>query len=243
MPSQLICRPERDRPVGVLRLTGTLDVVTGDALQQSVRRSLAAEPDRLLIDVSRLRIGDPLGLAALSAVVCHNADWPEVPITLCGADRATTSAISEAPECADLEYAPSIRAALAGTAPATSRIRARFRPVPDACRQARTLVTQACEAWQQSDVAGTATLIATELVANVVRHAHTTMEFTLGHHDGRITMAVRDGSRRMPQALDPSLTDPGGRGLRLVRDLSDTWGVLPVPDGKIVWTHLAPILP
>ena len=31
----------------------------------------------------------------------------------------------------------------------------------------------------------TATLVATELVANVVRHAHTTMDFTLGLRDDR----------------------------------------------------------
>jgi hypothetical protein len=31
------------------------------------------------------------------------------------------------------------------------------------------------------------------------------------------------------------LDEAGGRGLRLVRDLSDAWGVLPVVDGKVVW--------
>ena len=85
MPSQLVCRPEFRRPVAVLRLTGTLDPVTGDALQQAVRRSLATEPTRLLLDLSGLRIGDPAGLVALSAVVCQTQDWPAVPIVLCGA--------------------------------------------------------------------------------------------------------------------------------------------------------------
>jgi anti-sigma regulatory factor (Ser/Thr protein kinase) len=84
----------------------------------------------------------------------------------------------------------------------------------------------------------TATLVATELVANVVRHAHTTMEFTLGLRGGRLIVAVRDRSRLMPRALEPSAADAGGRGLRLVRELTDTWGVLPVTDGKVVWTQL-----
>ena len=243
LPSQLVCRPEQELPVAVLRVSGTLDQITGDALQQAVRLRMAHEPIRLLLDVSGLRIGDPLGLAALSAVVCQTAEWPAVPVVLCGADERTATMISAAPECAEVAYVPSCDDALAeaGDEPAGPRIRLRLRPVPDACRQVRQVVTQACAAWQRTDLAGTAALIATELVANVVRHAHTTMEFTLRPlRDGRLSMAVRDGSRRMPKPARPDVTAAGGRGLRLVHDLTEAWGVLPVSDGKVVWTQLTP---
>jgi anti-anti-sigma regulatory factor len=73
VPSQLVCRPEQDLPVAMLRIGGTLDLVTGDALQQAVRRCLAGQPRSLLIDVTGLRVGDPLGLAALGAVICQTA--------------------------------------------------------------------------------------------------------------------------------------------------------------------------
>jgi anti-sigma regulatory factor (Ser/Thr protein kinase)/anti-anti-sigma regulatory factor len=227
--------------VAVLRLSGTLDPVTGDALQLAVLGSLANGPDRLLLDVSDLHIGDPLGLSSLSAVVCQTADWPNVPIVLCGASAETEAAIQAAPDCENLDYAPDCKTAIAEAvaAPQPHRIRLRLRPVPDACRQVRLAVTQACESWHRSDLAGTAALIATELVANVVRHAHTTMEFTFGLHDGKLRMSVRDGSRRMPKPADPGVSSPGGRGLWLVRDLTDAWGVLPVSDGKVVWTRLA----
>jgi anti-anti-sigma regulatory factor len=240
LPSQLVCRPERDRPVAVLRISGTLDRVTGDALQRAVRYSLAGQPTRLLIDVSGLRIGDSLGLAALSSVVCQTADWPNVPIVLCGADQLTAAMIAAAPDCETLAFAPDCDEALAaaGGEPEPPAVRARLRPVPDACREVRQLVTQACDAWQRSEVSATAALIATELVANVVRHAGTTMEFTFGLREGRLSMSVRDGSRRMPQPADPDLAAAGGRGLRLVRDLTEAWGVLPVSDGKVVWTQL-----
>ncbi|BAL90640.1 hypothetical protein AMIS_54200 [Actinoplanes missouriensis 431] len=240
MLSQLVCRPERDLPVAVLTVSGTLDRVTGDALSTAVRRSLARVPERLLLDVARLRVADPLALATLGTVVCQTAEFPAVPIVVCGADAATRDALAAAPDCAGLEMAGDCAAALAAAdaAPHPPGIRVRLRPVPEACRQVRQLVTQACAAWQRSDATATATLVATELVANVVRHAHTTMQFTLGLRDGRLTMAVRDGSRRMPRALDPSITDAGGRGLRLVRDLTDAWGVLPTADGKVVWTQL-----
>lgn len=226
--------------MAVLRLSGTLDALTGDALELAVRGSLATEPDKLLLDVTDLRIGDPLGLTSLSAVVCQTADWPDVPIVLCGATPETEAVIQAAPECESLGYAPDCDTAIAAAAavPEPPRIRLRLRPVPDACRQVRQIVTQACDAWQRSDLAGTAALIATELVANVVRHAHTSMEFTFGLRDGRLRMSVRDGSRRMPKPAEPGVRSPGGRGLWLVRDLTDAWGVLPVSDGKVVWTRL-----
>jgi anti-sigma regulatory factor (Ser/Thr protein kinase)/anti-anti-sigma regulatory factor len=240
LPSQLVCRPVRDRPVAMLRISGTLDEITGDALQQAVRHSLAGHPTRLLLDVAGLRVGDAGGLAALSAVVCQTADWPNVPIVLCGAGPATAAAIAAAPDCEGLEYAASCAEALAaaGEDPDPPEVRARLRPVPDACRQARQLVTRACASWHRAEAAATAALIATELVANVVRHAHTPMELTFGLHDGRLSMSVRDGSRRLPEPAAPDPSATGGRGLRLVRDLTESWGVLPVNDGKVVWTQL-----
>jgi anti-anti-sigma regulatory factor len=241
VPSQLVCRPEQDLPVAVLRVSGTLDLVTGDALQQAVRRSLAMQPEQLLIDMARVEIGDPLGLAALGAVICQTAEWPDVPIVVCGADRRTAEAIAESPECAHLVLAADCDKALAAAnaAPAASKIRVRLRPVPDACRQVRAVVAQACTTWHKSELTATAALIATELVANVVRHAHTTMEFTLAMRGGLLSMTVRDHSRALPKPADPSVTSAGGRGLRLVRDLSEAWGVLPVTDGKVVWSRLA----
>ncbi|MET0424108.1 MAG: STAS domain-containing protein [Actinoplanes sp.] len=241
MPSQLICRPEQDLPVAMLRLSGTLDPVTGDALQQAVRRSLAAQPTRLLLDVSKLSVGDPLGLAALTAVVCQDAEWPGVPIVVCGAEPETAALLATAPDCESLQYVSDCAEALAAAnaEPEPTRIRVRLRPVPDACRQVRTIVAQACAGWHQKEIASTAALNATELVANVVRHARTTMIFTVGLRDGRLSMTVRDGSRRLPKTVDPGPADAGGRGLRLVRDLTESWGVLPISDGKVVWTRMA----
>jgi anti-sigma regulatory factor (Ser/Thr protein kinase) len=244
MASQLVCRPERDLPVAVLNVSGTLDRLTGHALGLAVRRSLAVQPVKLLLDVTRLKVADPVALGTFGSVVCQTAEFPNVPIVVCGADPGTSAALAAVPDCAGVEMAGDCADALAeaGRQPVPERIRVRLRPVPEACRQVRQLVDQACSGWHRSDFTATAALIATELVANVVRHAHTTMEFTLAHRDGRITMAVRDGSLRMPRALDPGLSDAGGRGLRLVRELSAAWGVLPVSDGKVVWTHLTPAL-
>ncbi|GAA4971632.1 ATP-binding protein [Actinoplanes utahensis] len=245
MASQLVCRPEQDLPVAVLTVSGTLDRVTGGALGAAVRRSLSAQPLRVLLDCTRLRVADPLGLTVLADVVCQAQEFPAAPIVVCGADPRTREALAAAPGCAGLHLAGDCaetlaraRAEAAEQNP-TADVRVRLRPVPEACRQVRHLVAQTCTAWHRADITATTALVATELVANVVRHAHTTMDFTLRLRNGRMIMAVRDHSRRMPRTLDPDVTDAGGRGLRLVRDLTDAWGVLPVPDGKVVWTQLA----
>ncbi|MCA2218797.1 ATP-binding protein [Jidongwangia harbinensis] len=241
MTSQLVCRPEQDLPVAVLRVNGVLDLVTSDALRRAVARSLSAQPEALLIDVSALDIDEPQGLSALRDVVCANATWPAVPIVLCGAGADTAAAITASPDCASVGTAPDCARALreASGRRHPARLRVRLRPVPDACRQVRHLVNQACQTWHHRELAATAALVATELVANVVRHAHTTMEFTVVLRDGSMWLSVRDGSRRLPRPADPGPADAGGRGLRLVRELTASWGVLPVSDGKVVWSQIA----
>jgi anti-anti-sigma regulatory factor len=241
MTSQLVCRPEQDLPVAVLRVSGVLDMVTSDALRRAVARSLSAQPETLLIDVAGLSVEDPQGLEVLRDVVCATATWPAVPIVLCGAGPDTAAAVAASPDCASVGTAPDCekvhREFTERARP--PRMRLRLRPVPDACRQVRHLVNQACAAWHHRELAATAALVATELVANVVRHAHTTMEFTVAMRDGSMWLSVRDGSRRLPRPAEPGVTDAGGRGLRLVRELTDSWGVLPISDGKVVWSRIA----
>ncbi|MEV7628232.1 ATP-binding protein [Actinoplanes sp. NPDC089786] len=230
MASQLVCRPERDLPVAVLRVRGRVDEETGEALRVAVRRCLAPQPEALLIDLAGT---DLATLGVIPDLVSDTTEWPNVPVILCGATRHDVVH-------PQIGYADTVAKAMAEIAdePEPRRIRVRFRPVPDACRQVRHLVVQTCSAWQHSEAASTASLVATELVANVVRHAHTTMEFTFGIRDNRICLTVRDGSRRLPRPSEPGVTETGGRGLRLVRALTQSWGVHPYADGKVVWTHL-----
>ncbi|MFG1610813.1 ATP-binding protein [Actinoplanes sp. NPDC049265] len=230
MTSQLVCRPERDLPVAVLRVRGRLDRHTAHALRIAVRRCLAPQPEALLVDLTGADLAEPAALEVIPHVITETAEWPNVPVIVCGHNLDHPL----------VGYADSLAEAMTEIAdePEPRRIRVRLKPVPDACRQVRQLVHQACVAWHAGEAAASASLVATELVANVVRHAHTTMEFTLGLRDNRLCLTVRDGSRRLPRAVDPTLTETGGRGLRLVRALTESWGVHPFTDGKVVWTHL-----
>lgn len=115
-------------------------------------------------------------------------------------------------------------------------------PVVGAQRHARDVVTEACLRWDFPDLVDPASLIVSELVANVVDHAHTMMTLTVAHRGSHLYLAVQDGASAPPVAR----TSVGGtvalrgRGLLLVEAIAATWGYSREGDGKIVWATLAP---
>ncbi len=91
-----------------------------------------------------------------------------------------------------------------------------------------------------TSAAETAALLVSELVTNVVLHARTPCELSMERDDAVLRFAVRDFSDRLPRATAAS--EPlamSGRGLLLVRQLSDAHGIDPDPEGgKSVWFEL-----
>ena len=84
-----------------------------------------------------------------------------------------------------------------------------------------------------------AQLLATELVTNAVRHAHSAVDLTLSRGNGLVRIEARDDSATTPT---PPEVDTGTRhrGLLLIQDLSSDWGVdVTGQSGKVVWCELA----
>jgi anti-sigma regulatory factor (Ser/Thr protein kinase) len=84
-----------------------------------------------------------------------------------------------------------------------------------------------------------AQLLATELVTNAARHAQSPVELTIARGNSRVRIEARDGSAASP--TPPSVDTPTRhRGLHLIEDLSQGWGVEAAEDsGKVVWCELA----
>jgi anti-sigma regulatory factor (Ser/Thr protein kinase) len=80
--------------------------------------------------------------------------------------------------------------------------------------------------------------VLSELVGNVVRHAGTPMDVTLTLRRPYLHVTVSDGSRAVARPGSPGLRAEGGRGLMLVRELTQRWGSAPLGDGKVVWAML-----
>ncbi|MBX9243886.1 ATP-binding protein [Actinotalea ferrariae] len=80
-------------------------------------------------------------------------------------------------------------------------------------------------------------LLASELVTNAVKYGRgTEVLVRLGVVADGLRVEVHDDNPTLPQVLDPSREQAGGRGMRLVSMLAGTWGVDPHPgDGKSVW--------
>ena len=110
---------------------------------------------------------------------------------------------------------------------------------PRAAAMARQAVQEVLDRWQVPPArVEDAELIASELVANTLRHGRQPMELSLALATDALTVAVLDHSTTLPHMLHASVWDERGRGLPIVATLAQTWGVHAVPGGKQVWACL-----
>jgi serine phosphatase RsbU (regulator of sigma subunit) len=107
---------------------------------------------------------------------------------------------------------------------------------PQAARAARQHVQEQLEAWGLEDLALNTELLASELVANVIRHAKGPLQLRL-LRSRSLTCEVFDGSLTTPRIRRASWTDEGGRGLQLIAALCDRWGTRYMSTGKSIWTE------
>ncbi len=115
----------------------------------------------------------------------------------------------------------------------------RFAPELRSAIEARRFVAdELVPAGAGDDTLLHAQLLATELVTNAARHAQTPVELTIATAVGRVRIEARDGSAAAPT---PSHVDTPTRhrGLHLIEDLSEGWGVeAQAAGGKVVWCEL-----
>lgn len=118
-------------------------------------------------------------------------------------------------------------------------VTAAFAPDPRSAGDARRFVAATLESWDLADAVEVASLLTSELVANAVLHARTPLELVLVVVERSIRVEVRDQSTQAAIARPVAAEAMSGRGLRLVDDLSDDWGVATEGHGKTVWFALS----
>ena len=226
----------------IAALSGELGLEDVAQLRSRLVKCLAEHPDALLLDLSRMTLRDPLALAMFGAVRRQAARWPGIALLLCAPEPHTAGQLRGAPHrsltvFATLEAARAHAARERHTLPMLSD---ELLPISGAARQARNVATDACVRWDLPDLLAPACLVASELVSNVVDHAHTMMNLRLTLRHRYLQIAVRDGS-----AVEPMVrTSQGdaaaarGRGLMLVEATAHSWGWLPTDNGKVVWASL-----
>ena len=91
------------------------------------------------------------------------------------------------------------------------------------------------ESWAL-DTGFTTELILSELITNAVRYGTPPITVRLLRHHVLIC-EVYDASSTTPRVVQAAEFDEGGRGLFLVAQLADRWGVRYTGDGKVIWTE------
>lgn len=235
MPSEVAYLVSTDQTYPVITLTGALPTGDDVAVRNAVLSVLAGQPEAVVIDVEAATAEDGTAARTLGDLARATADWPASHIVLCTSHPGPWAA-SGLSVFADRATA---FAELGPPHPGRSR-QLGLEPVVGAARRARELVTEACAHWECPDLCGPACIVVTEMVNNVVAHAKSTMTVLLAHMGGTISVAVRDRSATIPRFTGPvAPTAYGGRGLLLIDSVSDRWGSLALPDGKVVWSLLA----
>jgi hypothetical protein len=114
-----------------------------------------------------------------------------------------------------------------------------FEPTLAAPRAARRSIADALrQAGQSPRMIDDAQTVVGELAANAVIHARSPFTLTASASPSSVHIAVRF---RSPVAPTPRFTPshiPGGKGLRVVAELSADWAVEFTDHGKVVWAEL-----
>jgi anti-sigma regulatory factor (Ser/Thr protein kinase) len=85
------------------------------------------------------------------------------------------------------------------------------------------------------EIVEAAELMTSELATNCVRHAHSDFELAIHRSRDEIRVEVSDQGEGQPVMRSPTPREQSGRGLRIVQELAEDWGITPLPNGKLVW--------
>ncbi|MGW0086800.1 ATP-binding protein [Streptomyces sp. NPDC003393] len=124
-----------------------------------------------------------------------------------------------------------------------NRLERTFESTPQSVKEARGFVTFAVGCHVDTARTDDIRSCVSELASNAVLHTDSscgryTVKICVDRH-GCVRLEVHDQDRVEPQALAENSDSDSthGRGLFIVKNLSDTWGIESSPLGKIVWLH------
>lgn len=113
-----------------------------------------------------------------------------------------------------------------------------FLPLPTALAAVRRFVTNALTWWGEDGLVVDATIVATELATNALRHAASPFRTSISRSGSVVRISVEDIGGAHPRLLDADPERLGGRGVAMVAALSQCWGHEALLDGKVVWSEL-----
>jgi two-component sensor histidine kinase len=115
----------------------------------------------------------------------------------------------------------------------------RFGSDPTSAAAGRQFVSDAT-ADLSSETREQVALMVSELATNSLVHAASGFKIRIDRSDSRLRIEVSDVGGGQPRLRSPGISEPHGRGLQIVKALSDTWGTIERSEqtGKTVWFEL-----
>jgi len=220
---------------------GVLDLASYGALRDVLLKCALEIPRAVIVDVSSLLVPTDATLAVFPSVWMQVSEWPEVPILLVAQHEMARRRIKRSPITRYIPVFTSVTEALSALARPPHRRRAVLElPYdPSSAGAARRFVDVVCTRWDCAELLVEATLIASELVENAVRHADSDARLRLELRPGLLTIAVYDDDPTPVKRVEPWLSAPPRLGLMLVSRLANTWNCAPtLAGGKVVWAVL-----
>ncbi len=105
--------------------------------------------------------------------------------------------------------------------------------------EARGLVRRLLGDVGRDDLGEPAALLVSEVVTNALLHAGTPVDLRLSYDHGSLLAEVGDGTPHLPSMRRYGSSSGTGRGLRLLDQMADEWGVNAREGGKTVWFRLS----
>ena len=112
-------------------------------------------------------------------------------------------------------------------------------PDTDSPRRARRFLKDALQGGAPADVVDVAVLLVSEVVTNAVLHARSEVRVAISWNAHRVRVEVCDHSPAQPVPRHFAPDAGTGRGMLLIEELADAWGMSPTSDGKLVWFEVA----
>lgn len=124
--------------------------------------------------------------------------------------------------------------------PLVRRLAQTFGRSPREVTRARRLMAACLDTWEvTAEDRAALELVVSELVTNAVLHGRGSIEMYVNASDTVVRIEVCDQGGGQPRMLPVERSGPrlGGRGLRLVDQLVDTWGATVRPGRTVVWVQ------
>ncbi|GLY69442.1 ATP-binding protein [Amycolatopsis taiwanensis] len=109
---------------------------------------------------------------------------------------------------------------------------------PEAARQARRIVAEACADWRLDGLESDAEIVATELVENTLKHTRSIPRLRLVLRDGALTVAVSDDDSAAVRVREEESERDRGFGMLVISRIARVWGCTWARAGKTVWAVL-----